>query len=164
MTLNTWPDLLDFSLWLCKLEIIIAPAHRGLLRDLSEWICETHSTWLALNFSYRIYYHWSQYLLQDSCSEKKVLDSVEKDPPHFPHHYSSTWRLPGAAPFSVFTLHQWNIVPYLPEGGRGNEWGNVTTLLCTWLGIIKKIPSAQQAYLGLDHSGSYHHQSSDCWW
>ena len=77
---------------------------------------------------------------------------MEKDLPHFPHHYSSTWRLPRAAPSSVFTLHQWNIVPHLPEGGHGNEWGHVTTLLCTWLGIIKKIPSAQQAYLGLDHS------------
>ena len=115
VTLNMWPDLLDFSLWLCKLEIIIVPAHRGLSRALSEWIYETQSTWLALNFICSIYYYWHKYFLQDSCSEKKVLDSVAKDPPHFPHRYSPTWRLPRVASSSVSTLPQWNTVPSLPQ-------------------------------------------------
>ena len=167
-----WPDLLDFSLWLCKLEIIIVPAHRGLLRALSEWIYETHSTWLALNFICSIYYYWYKYFLQDSCSEKKVLDSVAKDTPHFPHRYSPTWRLPRVASSSVSTLPQWNTVPHLPQETavamnethtalymvRDDLKDTICTASISWPWPLLLLASPTKWFLMINH------QQSDFWW
>lgn len=48
---------------------------------------------------------------------------------------------------------------------HGNEWDNVMTALCTLLGIVKKKTSfAQQTFLGLGHSCSYHSVKPTKWY